>query len=139
VVVVHHLWLALKGSYKLMTQKKILIVDDAKTARLMAKMSVGRGAYQVITAQDGLEAVHKASSELPDLILMDVVMPVVDGFEATRMLRATAATKHIPVIMVTTRGEEVNIQRGYEVGCNAYLTKPFNPVELMAKIRHLIN
>ena len=113
-----------------MSSKKILIVDDANTALLMVKMSVSRGAYKILTAQDGVEAVDKATSELPDLILMDVIMPRMDGFEAVQRLRTIDSTKDIPIIIVTTRGEDDNVQAGFEAGCNDYLTKPINNVEL---------
>jgi CheY-like chemotaxis protein len=121
-----------------MAKRKILIVDDAKTALLMAQMAVGREEYQVITAGNGVEAIDKAVTELPDLILMDVIMPKLGGFEATKRLRALDVTKDIPIIMVTTRSEEENVQQGFEAGCNDYLTKPLNPAELLAKIRHYL-
>jgi len=79
--------------------------------------------------------VDTALRERPDLILMDVVMPNMGGFEAVKALRAHPETQAIPVIMVTTRGEEDNITRGFEVGCDDYVTKPVNGPELVAKIR----
>jgi CheY-like chemotaxis protein len=122
-----------------MSAKKILIVDDANTALLMVKMSVSRSSYQIVTAQDGVEAVDKATAELPDLILMDIIMPKMDGFEAVARLRAIDTTKNIPIIIVTTRGEDENVQAGFEAGCNDYLTKPINNVELMSKIRTFLD
>jgi DNA-binding response OmpR family regulator len=79
-----------------------------------------------------------ASSEKPDLILMDVVMPIMDGFEACRQIRMQAETNGIPIIMVTTRGEAINVETGYESGCNDYVTKPIDKVELLTKIESLI-
>ena len=87
-----------------MTTKKILLVDDSQTVLLMHKMILGKW-WQVVTARDGQEGVEKALSEKPDLILMDVVMPRVNGFEAVAKLRQQDATRDTPIIMVTTRGE----------------------------------
>ena len=121
-----------------MAQKKILMVDDSKTVLMMEQMMLRNGGYDLVTAADGAEGVEKALRELPDLILLDVVMPNMDGFEACRRLREHPETKATPVIMVTTRGEPVNVEKGYEVGCTDYVTKPINGVELMAKIRTLL-
>jgi DNA-binding response OmpR family regulator len=121
-----------------MARKKILVVDDSSTARMIEQMALGRSAYDVVQAKDGAEAVRVAKQELPDLILMDVMMPQMDGFEACRNIRAQAETKAIPVIMVTTRGEPLNVETGYRSGCNDYVTKPVNTLELLAKVRSLI-
>jgi CheY-like chemotaxis protein len=118
-----------------MNRKRILIVDDSRTALMMTSVIVGKGPYDVLTAMDGLDGVHKALHEKPDLILMDVMMPKMDGFEAVRRLRDEEPTRSTPIIMVTTRGENQNLQLGYESGCSDYVTKPINSVELMAKIR----
>ncbi len=119
-----------------MIRKRILIVDDSKTALMMTSVIVSKGPYEVLTANDGLDGVFKALNEKPDLILMDVMMPRMDGFEAVRRLRDEDATRHTPIIMVTTRGENENLQTGYQNGCNDYVTKPINSVELMAKIKN---
>ncbi len=121
-----------------MSRKKILMVDDAATILMMEKMFLSKEPYDLITAKDGQEAVEKAESERPDLILMDVVMPKMDGFEAVQKIRENEATKSIPIIMVTTRGEEKNMEKGYKNGCNDYVTKPINGVELLTKIRNLL-
>ena len=94
-----------------MSRKKILMVDDAATILMMEKMFLSKEPYDLITAKDGQEAVEKAESERPDLILMDVVMPKMDGFEAVRKIRENEATKMIPIIMVSTRGEEDNMEK----------------------------
>ena len=118
-------------------RKKILLVDDSATALLMEKTMLGRG-YDLVTAGDGAEALKTAVRELPDLILLDVVMPKMDGFEVCRVLRGIEATRHIPIIMVTTRGEGKNVEAGFASGANDYVTKPINSAELLAKIqRHL--
>ena len=119
-----------------MTQrKKILLVDDSNTAILMHKMILAKEPYDLLTANDGDEAVAKAVSERPDLILMDVVMPRMTGFAACRELRRTEVTKTTPIIMVTTRAEEKVVEAGYQVGCNDYITKPVNGPELLAKVK----
>jgi CheY-like chemotaxis protein len=121
-----------------MARKKILVVDDSGTARMIEQMALGRSSYDVVQAKDGAEAVRVARKELPDLILMDVMMPQMDGYEACRSIRAQEETKGIPVIMVTTRGEPLNVETGYRSGCNDYVTKPVDTLELLAKVRNLI-
>jgi CheY-like chemotaxis protein len=118
-----------------MDRKKILLVDDSSTVLLMEKMILSKSEYDVVTARDGVEGVEKARSELPDLILMDVVMPRMDGFEAVRKLREDDSTRSIPVIMVTTRGELQSVETGYASGCSDYVTKPINGLELLTKVR----
>ncbi len=118
-----------------MARKKILLVDDADTVLMVERMVLSKGPYEVVTAKDGKEGVAKAETERPDLILMDVVMPNMNGFEACRRLREKEATRAIPIIMVTTRAEAENMQTGFESGCTDYVTKPINGAELLAKVR----
>jgi DNA-binding response OmpR family regulator len=118
-----------------MDRKKILLVDDSSTVLLMERMILSKSDYDVVTAKDGQEGLEKAVAEKPDLILMDVVMPRMDGFEACRRLRELDQTKAIPVIMVTTRGELASLEAGYASGCSEYVTKPINGLELLAKVR----
>jgi DNA-binding response OmpR family regulator len=116
-------------------KKKILVVDDSKTALFMVLTILKKERYTLVTANDGQQAVEMAAVERPDLILMDVVMPRKTGFEACRELKQSEATKTIPIILVTTRGEGPNVETGYESGCNDYITKPVNAQELLAKVR----
>jgi CheY-like chemotaxis protein len=118
-----------------MQKKKILVVDDSKTALLVESMVLRKGPYELVTASDGVEAVEKAITERPDLILMDVMMPRMGGFEACQALRQREDTQAIPIIMVTTRGEAANVETGFVSGCSDYVTKPINAVELLAKVR----
>lgn len=118
-----------------MHRKKILLVDDSSTVLLMERMILSRSAYDVVTARDGVEGVERAVAEQPDLILMDVVMPRMDGFQACRALRERPETAHIPVIMVSTRGELANVETGYASGCTDYVTKPIDGMELLTKVR----
>ena len=117
-------------------RKKVLVVDDSKTAQMMTALIVSKASFEVLTASDGEEGVQKALSEKPDIILMDVMMPKMDGFEACRRLHENEATRDIPVILVTTRGEADNVEVGYTSGCADYVTKPVNSVELLAKLRN---
>lgn len=121
-----------------MDRKKILLVDDSNTILMMEKMILNRGPYTMVTASNGEEAVTKAATESPDLILMDVVMPKMDGFEACRRIRQIDAVATVPIIMVTTRGEEHNVETGYQAGCTDYITKPIDGVELLAKLRNYL-
>lgn len=121
-----------------MTQKKILLVDDSTTTLFMEKMLLESSPFELLTAQDGREAVEKARRERPDLILLDVIMPNMDGFETCRLLRADEATSQTPIIMVTTRGEESHMETGFAAGCNDYVTKPINGTELLTKVRNLL-
>src|ERR1044071_9599554 len=110
-----------------MPKKKILAVDDSNTILLMDRTMLSRD-YDVITAKDGVDAVLKANGDTPDLILLDVMMPRMNGFEACKVLKTQENTKHIPIIMVTTRGEESSVKSGFCTGCNDYITKPINNV-----------
>ena len=112
--------------------RKILLVDDSKTALMMERTILEkRTPYQCVTAMDGLEAVAKANEEHPDLVLMDVVMPRMNGFEACQKMREQPATREIPIVLLTTRGEESYMEAGFQSGCSDYLTKPVNGDELV--------
>jgi CheY-like chemotaxis protein len=112
--------------------KKVLLVDDSSTARLVTRMIFSQKSnYVLLSAVDGRDAVERARAEKPDLILMDVMMPRMTGLEACRILKQDKETSKIPVILLTTRGEEAFVQEGYESGCSDYLTKPVNDAELL--------
>lgn len=117
-----------------MARKKILLVDDSPTAILYEQMVLGQGPYDLVTANDGEEALEKAVDEQPDLILLDVLMPKVQGFDVLRMLREQETTQSIPVIMVTTLGEMQDLEEGFSGGCNDYITKPIDAQELLARV-----
>jgi CheY-like chemotaxis protein len=122
-----------------MTRKRVLLVDDSSTALLLQQMILqSRTDFELIIARDGQEAIEKALEVLPDVIVMDVVMPRMSGIEACQQLRLQETTCHIPIIMVTTRGEPENVELGYASGCNDYVTKPVNGAELLWKIDDLI-
>jgi two-component system, OmpR family, alkaline phosphatase synthesis response regulator PhoP len=117
-----------------MTRKRILLVDDAETILLMEKMILGK-AYDLMTAKDGADAVTKAVSERPDLILLDVVMPIMSGIEVCQALKGREETKNIPIIIVTTRGEPHSIESAFKSGCTDYVVKPISNAELLKKVR----
>ena len=119
-------------------RKKILLVDDSSTVLLMEKMILAKGPFDVVTARDGVEGIAKAKSEQPDVILLDVMMPNLDGLSACAALRADDATAHIPIVMVTTRGEEHNIETAFRNGCTDYVTKPINGLELLTKLHNIL-
>ena len=121
-----------------MNRKKILLVDDSSTILMMEKFILRNGPYEIVTATNGEEGVLKAAEHMPDLILLDVIMPKMGGFEACRLLRTTRATSEIPIIMVTTRGEAANVEAGWANGCTDYVTKPINAIELLAKVRNFL-
>jgi twitching motility two-component system response regulator PilH len=120
-----------------MPVRKILVVDDSATDRQFLLEGLSRLGYQVILAENGDDAVTKTRAEMPDLVLMDVVMPGVSGFQATRQIARDAATKHIPVIMCTTKTQDTDRIWGLRQGARDYLTKPINVTELAAKIASL--
>jgi CheY-like chemotaxis protein len=122
-----------------MVQKKILLVDDQNTVLMMERVMLREAGYQIVTAKNGAEAVQKAVAERPNLILLDVVMPEMDGFAVCKNLRSREETKAVPIILCSTRGESTNVQAGYDAGCNDYVTKPFNSVELLEKIQRYLD
>ena len=112
--------------------RKVLIVDDEKNIVDIIAFNLKKEGYQVITASDGEEGVEKTFSENPDLILLDIMMPKMDGYEACRKIREK---KHTPIIMLTARAEEVDKVLGLEMGADDYVTKPFGVRELMARVK----
>ncbi|MCX7854593.1 MAG: response regulator [Anaerolineae bacterium] len=117
---------------------KILIVeDDLESLKLIGLMLQSRG-YQIVAAQSGPQALNKVVSESPDLILLDVMMPGMDGYEVARRLRADARTAAIPIIMLTARGQVTDKVAGFEAGADEYLVKPVHPAELVTRIESLL-
>ncbi len=119
-----------------MEAKTILLVDDSRTTLMMEQMLLKKERYHVVTAANGAEAIERALEAPPDLILLDVVMPEVDGFAVCERLRREPTTKSIPIIMVTTRGEAEHVERAFETGCTDFVTKPIDGLELLAKVRN---
>ncbi len=119
------------------TKKRVLVVDDERHIVRLVQVNLERHGYQVLTAYDGVECLEKARSEKPDLIVLDVMMPRLDGFQALQQLKDDPQTKDIPVIMLTARAQDRDVLAGYTYGADLYLTKPFNPLELISLVKRV--
>ena len=117
-----------------MAIKKILIVDDSPTERHYLSEILSRGGFEVVTSDSGEDALQKARTLLPDLILMDVVMPGMNGFQATRAITRDEATKNIPVLICTTKSQETDRIWGLRQGARDYMVKPVQSEALLKKI-----
>ncbi|MBE9566470.1 MAG: response regulator [Proteobacteria bacterium] len=118
---------------------KILAVDDERHIVRLIQVNLERAGYQVITAFDGPEALKKVESDKPDLVVLDVMMPKMDGFEVLKRLQANPETRDIPVIMLTAKAQDADVFRGWSSGVSAYLTKPFNPLELITFVKRIFS
>jgi DNA-binding response OmpR family regulator len=117
-----------------MAGEKILAVDDSPTILEMIKAILVAGGYEVVTAADGAEALNTAKSEKPDLILLDVMLPKLDGYRVCRLLKFDQNYKHIPIVMLTAKSEEQSVATGIRTGANLYLTKPIEPERLLEAV-----
>ncbi len=117
----------------------ILIADDSQTEIYVLKKILEKHNHQIITAEDGLQAIEVAQNENPDLIIMDVVMPNLNGFQATRRLSKAAETAHIPIIIVSSKNQETDKLWGMRQGAKGYLGKPVAEVDLIVAIDALLN
>lgn len=122
-----------------MTQtKKILVAEDEPDIRGLIKFSLEFVGLEVVEAADGLDAVEKALQELPDLILLDVRMPKLDGYEACEQLKEHESTQNIPVAFLSARGQEEEVKHGLELGAAEYILKPFAPDQLQKRVLSMI-
>ena len=121
-----------------MNKKKILLVDDERDMVFAVKLQLEADGFDVLTAADGQEALDKARRENPDLIILDLMLPKMDGYKVCRMLKFDRKYKKIPIIIFTARIQQSDEKLGYEVGADVYLTKPFEPKALLAKIQELL-
>jgi CheY-like chemotaxis protein len=117
-----------------MARQTILVVDDSPTSIMWQQMILGDEPYEIITATDGVAGVQTACARRPDLILMEVAMPRMNGPEACRAIRANPATQNVPILMVTTHSELSEMEASFASGCNEYITKPITRSELLAKV-----
>ena len=117
---------------------RILIVDDSPSQLMSIRRIVEKLGHDALTAEDGAAGVEAAKRELPDLVLMDVVMPNLNGFQATRAISREPTTRHIPVILVTTKDQDTDRVWGMRQGAKAYITKPFSEAELAAVIAQYV-
>ena len=118
--------------------KKILAVDDERHIVRLVQVNLERAGYVVVTAADGREALEKVEAEKPDLVILDVMMPYMDGFEVLQLLRKNQSTRDLPVIMLTAKAQDADVFRGWQSGVDCYLTKPFNPMELISFVRRIL-
>ena len=118
--------------------KKILVVEDTEDNRQILRDLLGMAGYDMVEAHDGAEGVAKAAEHKPDLILMDIQMPVLDGYEATRRIKADRALASIPIVAVTSYALSGDEQKARDAGCNDYIAKPYSPRQMLAKVREIL-
>lgn len=121
-----------------MSKKKILVVDDEINIVELIKMNLESSGYEIIEAYTGMEAITKTNSDIPDLILLDLMLPDIDGTQLCQMLRLNEETKDIPIIMITAKSEEADKVQGLSMGADDYITKPFGIRELEARIKTVL-
>lgn len=113
----------------------ILVAEDQKTTARLIEFKLTNAGYKVVVVEDGLSALHTVQSIVPDMILLDIMMPLMTGFEVLVELKKNPSTKNIPVIILTAQSREEEIVKGLELGADDYILKPFSPNELLARIR----
>lgn len=121
-----------------MDKKRILIVDDEEDILKVLRFRLEANNYEVLSASDGQEGLNKARSEKPDLIILDLMLPKLDGYKVCRMLKFDESYKAIPIIMFTARAQKSDEELGMEMGADAYIPKPFEPAILLGKMKELL-
>ncbi|MBL8064461.1 MAG: response regulator [Chthonomonadaceae bacterium] len=116
---------------------KILVCDDERHIVRLIQVNLEKQGWQVVTAYDGKEGLEKVRSEKPDLCVLDVMMPYMDGFEVLKAIRREPETDSLPVIMLTAKAQDKDVFEGYHYGADMYLTKPFNPAELVSFVKRI--
>lgn|SRR3989338_5564651 len=119
-------------------RKKILIVDDEADILTLLEYNLDKAGFEVVSAQDGPEAIELTKKKRPDLIILDIMLPSMEGTEVCKIIKKDEATSHIPVIMLTAKGEEVDRIVGFELGAEDYITKPFSPRELILRVKAVL-
>ena len=119
--------------------KRILAVDDEKHILRLVQINLEKAGYLVVTASNGREALEAVALERPDLIVMDVMMPEMDGLEALQKLKSDDQTADIPVVMLTAKAQDADVFQGWQSGADLYLTKPFNPLELLTFVKRILD
>ncbi|HXV17907.1 MAG TPA: response regulator [Gemmatimonadaceae bacterium] len=117
------------------SHRSVLVVDDDPNLRLLVKAALARSSFLMDEAEDGVEALKRLDSHIPDLLLLDVNMPKMDGIAVLRKLRSETPTRDIPVILLTAQGDEKSVAAGFEAGATDYLVKPFTVPQLTARVR----
>ena len=121
-----------------MARGRVLVVDDEVYILHILDFSLGMEGYEVISATDGEMALQKVQSESPDLVVLDIMMPKLDGYQVCRAIKANEATKRIPVILLSAKGRSVDQKIGFENGADDYVTKPFSPRKLIERVNALL-
>ncbi len=121
-----------------MSKGRILVVDDEIYIVHILDFSLGMEGYEVLTALDGEQALERLKNDKPDLIVLDIMMPKVDGYEVCRAIKSDPETQHIPVILLSAKGRNVDQKMGFDVGADDYITKPFSPRKLVERINSLL-
>ncbi len=121
-----------------MPEKRILVVDDEEDIRELVRHHLEREGYEAVCVETGEDALSEATSRPPDLVVLDLLLPGVDGLEVCRRLKTDRSTANIPIVMLTAKGEESDIVAGLELGADDYVTKPFSPRVLMARVRAVL-
>ncbi len=121
-----------------MTKKRILVVDDEEDILELVRFNLQKAGYVVLCATSGEKAVELARKEQPDLLVLDLMLPGMDGLDVAKFLKNNTETKDIPIIMLTARGEEADVVTGLELGADDYMTKPFSPRILLARVKAVI-
>jgi two-component system cell cycle response regulator DivK len=119
--------------------KRILVIEDTEDNRRILRDLLTNAGFDLIEAVDGEKGIAAALDAKPDLILMDIQLPIIDGYEATRRIKANPATKHIPIIAVTSYAMSGDDMKAREAGCDGYVAKPFSPRQILATIRELLS
>ena len=121
-----------------MADKKILIVEDEEDVMELIRYNLAKEGFNCDAVYNGQEALKKAQAKLPDLVLLDLMLPEVDGLEVCKRLKSSPQTEHIPIVMVTAKSDETDIVTGLELGADDYITKPFSPKVLVARVRAVL-
>jgi len=122
-----------------MARENILVVDDEEDVLELVRYNLDKNGYSIITASSGEEAITLARNKLPDLVVLDLMLPGIDGLEVCKKLKADTRTDHIPIVMLTAKGEETDVVTGLELGADDYVTKPFSPKVLTARIKRILH
>ncbi len=119
--------------------KRVIVVDDDRVIQQLLEVNLSLEGYDVVaTASDGKEALEKIAQLSPDIVILDIMMPRMDGLEVCRRLKADPKTEKIPIVLLSARAQDLDIREGLDIGANAYLTKPFDPVELLEVVGRLL-
>ncbi len=117
---------------------KVLVIDDSNTIRRSAELFLRQAGYEVILAEDGFDALAKISDHQPQVIFVDIMMPRLDGYQTAEQLRAHSETRDIPIVFLSAKAQQSDIEKGHQAGVDEYLTKPFDPSELIEVVERLV-